>query len=502
MSTGGVSYPDRLTHLARTQASSVAVVVVDGAGAETSMTYGGLEEASLRTARALVQHGVGADTMVVLALPNGLDHVVVTQAAWKLGACVLAVSPSLSAHEYQRLVTLAAQEFRVFGIGGPVGTTVDVGDLVARAGGFPGDPLPPVTPCPGKAVASGGSTGAPKIIVDPRPLADSPGEGILAIFEQTGWSADGTTLVASPLYHAGPLRFLTATLFGGGTVILMQKYDADLALELVERHRVRWWGTTPLHLLRMSRCARFAEADLSTLRGVMHSSAPCPAWLKQLWIDRTGPDRVFELYIGSEENGCAVASGAEWLARPGTVGRGFRTDVRIVDPGTGGECAPGELGDVYLRSHAVSTASACRYVGAPPLARTSEGFSSLGDVGHVDAEGYLFLVDRRADLIISGGVNVYPAEVEGVLLEHPAVLDTVVVGLSDVEWGERVHAVVLPVAGVPVPDSSDLLRFCRSRLSGAKVPRSLTITDTPFRDESGKVRRRAVAAGLTGRPSP
>lgn len=493
--TPALSYPDRLAELAVTHAEQTAIVSVSRNGAETALTYEQLELSARRAARLLAERGTDDRCLVVLAVSNSLDHVVATQAAWKLGACVLPLSPTLSSYERGRILRLAQTEFTTVVMGESDGLAqVSVPSaLVQEARDYSADELASVTPCPGRAIASGGSTGAPKLIVDPRPLTYVPGQGIHRVFARMGYQPGNATLVASPLYHAGPFRFLTATLVDGGTVVLMEKYDAAQALQLIEKHSIEWWATTPLHLLRMARSERFSDADLSSLRAVVHSSAPCPTWLKEIWIDRVGADRTFELYIGSEENGCTIASGVEWMSRPGTVGKGYRTSIRIVDTETGTEVGAGDIGEVFLRSEDSTPGGSCRYVGDEPLTATPDGFSSLGDVGHLDADGYLFLADRRADLILSGGVNVYPAEVEAVLLQHPAVADAVVVGLPDAEWGQRVHGVVLAVADPSSLDVDDVLRFCRERLSGARVPKSLSVALEPFRDESGKVRRQSVA---------
>ena len=195
----------------------------------------------------------------------------------------------------------------------------------------------------------------------------------------------------------------------------------------------------------------------------------------------------------------------------GPSGRATGQSIRIVDPERGNELPPGHIGEVFLRSHDSPPGGSCRYVGAEPLTSTPDGFSTLGDVGHLDADGYLFLADRRADLILSGGVNVYPAEVEAVLLQHPAVADAVVVGLADVEWGQRVHGVVLPAPGSSAVDIDDVLQFCRAHLSGARIPKSLSVALGPFRDEvregattvgGGGVRRDVWAGGQPGALRP
>jgi bile acid-coenzyme A ligase len=269
----------------------------------------------------------------------------------------------------------------------------------------------------------------------------------------------------------------------------MERFDAEEYLRLIESERVTWTLTVPTMWSRIMDLPADVRSrhDLSSLDAVVHSGSPMAPWLKRALIDLVGPTRVFEMYGATEVAGTMIR-GDEWLEHPGSVGRpmpGYSIEIR--DDG-GRQVPTGVVGEIWIRPPRVPT---FRYVGAE--ARLAEdGFVSVGDLGRMDDDGYLFIADRRTDLILSGGSNVYPAEVEGVLLEHPLVRDVVVIGIPDPRWGQRVHAIVEPRDAARAPAGADLDAFGRARLSSYKLPKTYEIIDAIPRDTAGKVRRQAL----------
>jgi bile acid-coenzyme A ligase len=235
--------------------------------------------------------------------------------------------------------------------------------------------------------------------------------------------------------------------------------------------------------------------DLSSLQAVWHLAEPCPEWLKQVWIDWLGPDRIFELYAGTEAQAATVITGAEWLAHRGSVGRPAPGTVMICDA-DGTELSCGEQGEVWLRS--LRDEPTYRYIGATARTRAG-GWESLGDMGWLDKDGYLYLGDRLQDMILTGGANVYPAEVEAALQEHPAVRSVAVIGLPDADMGNIVHAIV--EADPEAVPEDELTEFAAERIARYKVPRSLEYTDQPLRDDAGKLRRGALRAQRVSQPT-
>jgi bile acid-coenzyme A ligase len=421
--------------------------------------------------------GVGQDDLVTIALPNGIEFYEAAVAAWKLGATPQPVSAKLPPRELDAIIELASPPI-VVGRDVPAGFEPDPG--------LPDDPLPDRVAASWKAPTSGGSTGRPKLIVAGQPGTTDPEVASPGL----GLHPGDVQLVPGPLYHNAPFAFSSNGLFSGGHLVVMSRFDASEALRLLAEHHVQWVLLVPTMMLRIWRLPEEerAAADLSALRAILHLAAPCPPWLKEAWIDWLGPERVIELYAGTEAQGVTIINGQEWLEHRGSVGRPVGSEMKVLDPETGEELPPGEIGEVWMRSHAERPTY--RYIGAEAR-RDDDGWESLGDLGSLDADGYLYLADRRTDLILSGGANVYPAEVEAALDEHPAVRSCAVVGIPDDDLGRRVHAIV-QVAG-PAATVDDLRAHLTERLARYKIPRTFELVEEPVRDDAGKVRRSALA---------
>jgi len=474
------SYGQAMGWLAERDPDGVAVVHQD-----RRLSRAQLERRSNRLARAYRELGVGAGDLVTLALPNGSEFIEACLASWKLGATPQPISSRLPELERRAIVELARPALVV---GAPAG---EYGDRPVLPAGFEADPalpdstLPDVTSKQVRAMTSGGSTGRPKLILDLTPAQCDPEQA------ENGMQPDGTTLVPGPLYHAGPFITAWQQLLCGGTVVVMTRFDALLSLELIEKHRVDWVLFVPTMMQRIWHLpeAERLRFDLSSLRRVMCTGAPSPAWLKRAWIGWLGPEKIYEAYGGTERIAGTLSSGTEWLERPGSVGRptGGRR-IRIQRP-DGSECAPREVGEVFMLPPG-GRGSTYRYVGAEATA-SADGWESLGDMGWLDEDGYLYLVDRKADMMLVGGANVYPAEVEAALDAHPAVRSSAVFGLPDDDLGSRIHALV----DAPAPVSEQALReHLAQHLVPYKIPKSFEFVSEPLRDDAGKVRRSALRA--------
>jgi bile acid-coenzyme A ligase len=288
------------------------------------------------------------------------------------------------------------------------------------------------------------------------------------------------------LYHNAPYMFSLMALLQGHHIVLMGRFDAARVLQLTERHRATWLYTVPTMMGRMLRLPDDvrAGADLSSLRTVLHVGAPCPPHVKRAFLDWIGPEKVIELYSGTEAQANAFIDGVDWLAHPGSVGRVQRGRMTVRGEDFA-ELPPGEVGEIWMRPD--GEGRTYTYIGA--VARERDGWESLGDMGSFDAEGYLYLADRQTDMILVGGANVYPAEIEAALSEHPGVGDSAVVGLPDEDYGNVVHAIVQTTNGVT---GEELREFLRARLAPYKVPRSVELTADRLRDDAGKIRRSAL----------
>jgi bile acid-coenzyme A ligase len=444
------------------------------------VTWGELDRRSTRRAWELKAAGVSHNDFVTLALPNGSAFYETSFAIWKLGATPHVVSWRLPKLELAAILDVARPKVL---IASDAELCTAFGGLdPAAVTGQRDDPLPEVVSKHWKATSSGGSTGRPKIIVNHLPATTDPDAPVVGI------PRDGIILNPGPLYHNAPFTMSHHALFRGSAVVGMAKFDPEDALRLIQENRIEWSFMVPTMMLRIWRLNEVArrQYDLSSLKEVWHGAAPMPAWLKEAWIEWLGPEKIWEMYGGTEGQGLTVISGTEWLKHRGSVGKQpANCEVRILDE-SGKNVAQGEIGEIYMRP-ATGPGSTYHYLGADAR-KADEGFESIGDFGWTDADGYLYLADRRTDMILSGGANVYPAEVEAALMEHPDVEVAVVVGLPHDDLGASVHAIVKRRSGARL-DERALVTFVRERLALYKTPRTYEFTDDPLRDDAGKVRR-------------
>lgn len=463
----------RLRLLAESAPDSPAVS--DG---DTVLTRAGLDASTNRLARAFAERGVRHGDLVSIGLPNGVRHVESSVAAWKLGAVPQPVSHRLPPGELASVLEVADPAL-VVGLEPADRPWVPDG---LDTSGYDDGPLPEVVGPSWKAPTSGGSTGRPKVIVAGQTASV---EEVLARADGLRIDRDGVMLAPAPLYHNAPYMFSLMALLQGHHVVIGKRFDAQRTLDLVERHRVTWLYVVPTMMSRILRLPDPGAADLSSLRTVLHVGAPCPPDVKRGWLELAGPDVVVELYAGTESQASTFIDGHEWLAHPGSVGRVARGEMSVRGPDFA-ELPPGQVGDIWMRT--IDGPPTYHYLGA--TAEERDGWETLGDMGHLDSDGYLYLADRRTDMVLVGGANVYPAEVEGVLDAHPDVLGSAVIGLPDDDYGQVVHAIVHAPASV----EESLRAHVAGRLAPYKTPRSYEFVDQPLRDDAGKVRRSALRA--------
>jgi acyl-CoA synthetase (AMP-forming)/AMP-acid ligase II len=341
---------------------------------------------------------------------------------------------------------------------------------------------------------SSGTTGRPKGVKPPLRAAPlgAPQAFATLLVGLYGFSDSTVYLSPAPLYHAAPAGWTTMTQRLGGTAVVMERFDAEEWLALVERHRATHSQLVPTHLVRLLKLPEDVRRryDLSSLELVVHAAAPCPPEVKRAAIEWLGPI-VHEFYSGSEGSGFCAIGPQEWLDHPGSVGRSLMGAVHIVGE-DGEDAAAGEEGQVWFES-----ATRFEYHGDPTKTATAwndRGWSTMGDIGRLDAEGYLYLTDRVANTIISGGVNVYPREAEDVLILHPAVHDVGVVGVPDDDLGQRVVAYVQPEPAAEPDDAlaAELVAWCRARLTHYKCPSEVRFLDELPRLPTGKLLKRAL----------
>jgi bile acid-coenzyme A ligase len=484
-----ISFGARIAQLSAKHPRKIAIVLVSANGAEKKTSWRELDCDSNRMARLLASRAVKERSLVVVALPNCMEHLLMTIGAWKLGACVLPLKYDLPPRERDQFLEVA-QPAAIVGNWDIPGATVLHVDEFEQARALSDAPLPDRVAQPGKLIASGGSTGRPKIIVDPNPWAKVPGQFITKIAHYVGMRSGQTQIVAGPLYHNGAFNWSHAGLFEDHSLVVMERFDARLFVDLVERHRVNFGLIVPTMMKRIAELPGVRRGAFSSVQAFFHTAAPCPERVKRAWIDLIGPTKLYEAFGATEGVGLTSIRGDEWLKHPGSVGQPRNTDLRILDE-SGHEAPTGQIGEIFMRPKFASGRT-FEYLNAPTAKTTPDGLVSVGDFGWVDEQGYLFPADRRVDMIISGGSNVYPAEVEGALAEHSNVRDVAVIGLPDEEWGQRVHAIIELADPAKRPSAEEMKTYCKDRIASYKVPKSFEFVTALPRDEAGKLRRTAL----------
>jgi bile acid-coenzyme A ligase len=456
-------------------------------GSEPSFSWAELDRRSDQLAGALRERGLGLGDRLGMALPNTPQLVLSTFAAWKLGAVPVPMRWDLPEWERGRLKEVVAARVQlgeedVAWIDGTVSRDVPA--------------LPDVVSPKMNGICSSGSTGLPKVILANKPGNFDPG---YAVPFATAWGTEVPlpqhVIVLGPMYHVNGFHG-HFSLLAGDRLFVMEKFDAARVVDVIERHRISTFNCTPTMLKRIADLPDIDERDLSSIEWFNQGGAPMPPYLVHRWAKLIGPEKVTMAYGMSEALGITTIRGDEYMTHEGSVGRPYRgTEVRILGP-DGRDLPAGEVGDIYMRSDAYGGST---YLGeAPQLPTTDDGFCTVGDVGYLDEEGYLYLVDRRVDLIISGGANVFPAEVEIALMDHPKVADVVVIGLKDAEWGRRVHAIIEPTDAADPPTFEEVRSYTKQRLATYKAPKSIEIVDAIPRSAATKVNRGALVQARGG----
>ncbi|MGY4395672.1 long-chain acyl-CoA synthetase [Sphingomonas sp. UYAg733] len=473
------------------------------------VSYGELDRRSNRAAQLFRARGLAAGDTIALFLDNVPEFYDIAWGAQRSGLFYVCISSKLTAPEVDYILRDSGAKLLVASSAlADIAEKIDLSGCIGLAiGGVPGwedwnagVAAMPDTPIIDERAGvdmlySSGTTGRPKgvrVALPEDPAIAAP--NVLMILAQGlyGLGPDTIYLSPAPLYHAAPLRWSMTVMRLGGTVVMMQHFTPESALAAIERYGITASQWVPTHFVRMLKLDEAARArhDLSTLKVAIHAAAPCAVPVKRAMIEWWGPV-LFEYYAGSEGNGLTTINSAEWLAHPGSVGKAAYGALHICSE-AGEELGSGEEGLIYFEGGGVF-----EYHNDPAKtaeARNAKGWTTLGDIGRTDADGFLYLTDRKSFMIISGGVNIYPQEIENRLITHPRVADVAVIGGPDAEMGERVIAVVQPVdmAEASPAFAAELTAWCRVELSGVKTPRQIDFAEELPRHATGKLYKRLL----------
>ncbi|WP_153505234.1 acyl-CoA synthetase [Cumulibacter manganitolerans] len=483
------------------------------------LTYAELEEQSARFATWLHEQGLRRGDTVALLATNSVEHYVVYWAVMRSGLYLTAINFHLLPAEVSYILKDCGAKILV--------ASADLADLATEAlaqapavqkalaykGSIEGfedlhaviaasENDPPADDRAGRTMLySSGTTGRPKGVRHPlsEESVKTDGDGSLKNLSPIyGFDENTRYLSPAPLYHAAPLRYTAQIQVQGGTVYAMPKFDAEEALRLIDEHKIthsQWVPTMFVRMLKLDPDVR-AKYDVSSMQTAIHAAAPCPVDVKRAMIDWWGPV-IWEYYAGSESNGSALINTEQWLAKPGSVGKAAVGVLHVCDE-DGNELPPGEVGKVYFEQQ---SGMPFEYYGDPEKTAASRhpqhaNWSAIGDLGYLDEDGYLFLAERQSFVIISGGVNIYPQEVEDAITMHPLVQDVAVIGVNHPEMGEEVKAVVQLAPGVPATEETreQLMEHLRGQLAKYKLPRSIDFVDELPRTPTGKLRKHQIRA--------
>lgn len=476
----GVPFGEQLRLLALTDPDFVALIMVAEDGSEKSFTLDQLDRGANRWARTLTERGTRLGDLVGIAVPNSIEFILTALASWKIGAIPVPMRWDLPDWERTRLLdTLQAA------------VVVDAQNregITSDAAAQDDAPLPETVSPMVNGICSSGSTGLPKIILNTRPAAWTTALSEPFAAHWGPVPRPQTILVPGPMYHTNGFNPLVY-LLGGDRLVVLERFGAAAVLDAIERHRVTNFTATPTMLGRIADVPGASARDLSSVDWIMQGAAAMPPDLLHRWFALLSPEQIVMAYGMTENLGLATLRGDEWLDHPGSVGRGFReTEIRVLGD-DGLDVPTGEIGEIYLRA---PMNDAYRYLGGgTPPTPTAEGFRSAGDLGRLDDDGFLYIADRRTDMIVTGGANVFPAEVENALIAHADVVDVVVLGLKDAEWGRRVHAVV-QLADAATMTEADVIEYAKGRLARYKVPKTVEFVDEIPRTAATKVSRSAM----------
>ena len=485
-----------------------AAIIVAETGTVT--TYAELEAASNRVAQFFRSKGLAPGDRVAFFLTNVPDYFALAWGAQRCGLRFVCISSKLTTTEVDYILSDSGAKLLV--AGAPLGeTAVTLTTEIERlslGGDIPGfAPLEvllaaqPATPVTDETAGAGmlyssGTTGRPKGILSAMPADPAIDHATpLAMLAHGffGLGPDSVYLSTAPLYHAAPLGWTMTVHKLGGTVVLMSKFDAEASLKFIEQYRCNAGQFVPTHFVRMLKLPEGVRTryDVSSLKCAIHAAAPCPVPVKRAMIDWWGPV-IDEYYAGTEANGFTAIKAAQWLERPGSVGTAIgEAKLHICDEDDV-SVGPGVEGTVYFEGP-----RPFEYHNDPErtaASRNRHGWSTLGDVGRVDEAGFLFLTDRKSFMIISGGVNIYPQEIENHLVTHPKVADVAVIGAPHDDLGEQVVAVVQPLDMADVGDAlrEELIAYARTALSGVKTPRRIDFMEQLPRHDTGKLYKRLI----------
>lgn len=474
----------QLKYIADYKPDSIAIIYIDKIGRTSSITWRQLFIQSNKLAWMLKERKIGKGSVVMVAWPNSIEHIIATFAIWKVGACYLPISYKIAKKELVEITdmispAIAFAEFEV-----PKATlTLNIKTMYESMIGQREDMPEDIKVNSNMISLSGGTSGKSKLVC--QDMASGISDDIFKLwFHISGMEFEQRQLLIGPLFHGAPHTAAFNGLFSGNTLIIPRNLCPGNIVRLIKEYKVEYMQVVPILLNRIIRIPNIQKEDFDSIKAICHTSGFCSDFLKHKLIDLLGPEKVYEIYSMTEVVGLTCIRGDEWLRHPGSVGLPAGKGKISIRDNKGVELPPYTMGEIYMTSP--DERFNTKYMNKEQLKVTKDGFRSVGDLGYVDHDGYLYFVDRRNDMLVTGGENVFANEVESALLMHKDIEDAIVIGIPDEEWGRRLHSIIESKQRI---SEEELKSFLRQYLSPYKIPRTFEFVTNLRRSESGKVDR-------------
>ena len=473
----------QLENIARVKPDEPALIYISPENKESVTTWRQLEVLSNRIAWYLIEQGIQPGKSVIAALPNIPTHIALAFGIWKAGGCYVPISSRVPQRNMAEICRCVAPSLVVTNRKKPEGyQSLSTAELRSLCENYPETLPPDILAIPNLSNCSGGTTGKTKVIQQNTAAGES-GPGLHRWFRYSGMAFEQRQLLAGPLFHGAPHTAAFNGLYSGNTLVMPSSFDAADIVRLIKKYQIEYVQMVPTLMQRIIKLPDFHKEDLASLKAMSHTGGICSRDLKLQWLEIIPAERLYEIYSMTECIGMTYIRGDDWLKHQGSVGKMEGGHISIRDE-EGKELPAGQIGEIYMSWG--DWELDVHYKNVPELESDSHGFKSVGDMGWLDEEGYLYFADRRSDMIVTGGENVFAAEVETVLKKHRKVVDAVVVGLPDKEWGHRIHAIVESSEAVT---AKELIKFALDYLPPYKIPKSFEFVESIPRNESGKVVR-------------
>lgn len=481
----------QLSNIAKVKPDEPAIIYISPENKESVMTWRELDILSNRIGWYLLDRGVCPGKSVIAALPNIPTHIALAFGIWKAGGCYVPISNRVPQKNMLEICECVAPTLVVTNRKKPAGyPSLSSAELREACAACSEEMPPDVLAIPNIANCSGGTTGKTKVIQRNMPAGESD-EGLRFYFGISGMNFEMCQLLAGPLFHGAPLTAAVNGLYSGNTLVMPATFEAENIVRLIKKYQVEYVQIVPTLMQRIVKLPNFNKEDLASLKALCHTGGICSKDLKEQWLKILPPEHLYEMYSMTECIGMTSIRGDEWLKHYGSVGKMAGGSISIRDE-NGAELPTGEVGEIFMNWG--ENSPKVIYKNVPQIEADANGFKSVGDMGYLDSDGYLYFADRRSDMIVTGGENVFAAEVEEVLKKHKKVVEAVVIGLPDKEWGHRIHAIV--ETSQPA-SAKELIKFALDYLPPYKIPKSFEFLDEIPRNESGKfVRSKLIEESL------